>query len=473
MIPLFYAFGMVILLTLRAQCELSSDTAFRLLSARLDDIVFDMKWKEKSVTKQIEDLLVTVATTNQRLDSVEKRLSDVSAKRQDGGLNKQHGEELVSIERRLNDLASCSQTMVSFEKRLGDLENIATVEVGRRMQLLRRGFEQEKTATQLRFDSFWTTQERLQSEIDVLETSIKTQLNDTHVQLSKVEQNVAIALQNSSTFLARIEHLQNTHGNLKSNIEDIKLTVDTQINDTQVQLSNVKLQIAHIVHNTSKGSVNLEKTNKDPPSETEVAINNSNMSKFIEEVTTTMQDTRKLVSRMDAVERTQGGIESKTNGIGRLVHETRDQISQLQRITGTFFGFSVELGSGSTYGKSSIIKFDLVYYNVGYHYNPSTGIFTVPVSGVYVFMFNVEASSALFDVTRLAHVALFVDWNTKTEAVAQGVYPNLTGGNAAVLDVEAGDEVFIATRNTINQHYIAGSRTSFSGALLHVHNTVN
>ncbi|KAH3740400.1 hypothetical protein DPMN_047106, partial [Dreissena polymorpha] len=52
------------------------------------------------------------------------------------------------------------------------------------------------------------------------------------------------------------------------------------------------------------------------------------------------------------------------------------------------------------YNTDTIIKFDRVYYNKGNHYSPSTGIFTSPVSGVNVFMFNAQLDGDPNDTNR-------------------------------------------------------------------------
>ena len=118
------------------------------------------------------------------------------------------------------------------------------------------------------------------------------------------------------------------------------------------------------------------------------------------------------------------------------------------------------------YNKSTVIKFDAGTYNDGGHYNRSTGIFTVPVSGVYVFMFNVRVDYDSSDKARMAHVGLYVNGEFKAVASVHGV-GYLTGGNAAVVKVLTGDRVYVSTEYYLERHYIEAD-TSFSGALLHV-----
>lgn len=59
-------------------------------------------------------------------------------------------------------------------------------------------------------------------------------------------------------------------------------------------------------------------------------------------------------------------------------------------------GFSAklshELHDLSTF---SVIKYDYVIFNAGNGYDPNTGIFTVPVEGMYMFTYFVEALGKL------------------------------------------------------------------------------
>ncbi|KAH3783048.1 hypothetical protein DPMN_160975 [Dreissena polymorpha] len=136
--------------------------------------------------------------------------------------------------------------------------------------------------------------------------------------------------------------------------------------------------------------------------------------------------------------------------------------------SGTFVGFSIELRSNyNYYNNITVIKFDNVHYNEGSHYSPSTGIFTVPLSGLYVFMFNVQVRYKSSDTSQLAYVKLQVNGISKALALVQGI-GHLTGGNAAVVKVSAGDRVYVSTADERDRYYIHPYRTMFSGALLHV-----
>ena len=53
------------------------------------------------------------------------------------------------------------------------------------------------------------------------------------------------------------------------------------------------------------------------------------------------------------------------------------------------FAFTVYLNDHTTVEKGSTVKFDGIISNVGNHYNPVTGHFTCPQTGVYAFSLNI------------------------------------------------------------------------------------
>ncbi|KAH3771272.1 hypothetical protein DPMN_172585 [Dreissena polymorpha] len=168
---LVYFLGTFVLLFHGGQCELTWE---KVLSARLDDIVFDMKLNDMSMMKQVKDLMSMMTATNQQLASFEKRLSDV---------------------------ANCSPKSVVVDEISVNIETyvkkVAEAEVGRRMHLLRRGLEQEKAASMTRFEYLRKNQEQI-----LLRTAhMDKRLNVTQVNVSNLEHEVIGTVYNTSIFL--------------------------------------------------------------------------------------------------------------------------------------------------------------------------------------------------------------------------------------------------------------------------------
>ncbi|XP_060593983.1 complement C1q-like protein 4 [Ruditapes philippinarum] len=114
----------------------------------------------------------------------------------------------------------------------------------------------------------------------------------------------------------------------------------------------------------------------------------------------------------------------------------------------------------SYYVKDERLKFNDVKYSYGGGYSFSTGIFTAPKSGTYLFTYNIESSSK-----GKAHVCLMIDGSMKTQALV-GKGPDNNGGNSAIAYIRKGGKVWIETADLQDKYYIWPYRTTFNGILI-------
>ena len=127
--------------------------------------------------------------------------------------------------------------------------------------------------------------------------------------------------------------------------------------------------------------------------------------------------------------------------------------------------------SGNTWTQNNVIKFQSVQHNVGSHYSTSTGRFTAPVAGFYVFHYagfgynggHVPANTTV-GVALRRNGTNFVMFVYNLIASSTG-YPSSTG--TVALYLAANDYVDIYT--TGQGQYADGSLlyTHWSGYLLH------
>ena len=110
---------------------------------------------------------------------------------------------------------------------------------------------------------------------------------------------------------------------------------------------------------------------------------------------------------------------------------------------------------------SEIIKFDSVRTNIGGHYSPNTGVFTVPRPGLYMLSATVRSTHG-----KHLHCALWVNHVMHEKAFGTN---SSTGSLNTVLQLKKGDRVYIKkdSRHSKSGEYMLGRYWSmFSGYLI-------
>ena len=126
--------------------------------------------------------------------------------------------------------------------------------------------------------------------------------------------------------------------------------------------------------------------------------------------------------------------------------------------------FTAAVTSSSSTWSSGVLVFPAVITNVGNAYNPSTGIFTAPTQGNYVFFVNVQSYS-----TKYIYVDIVLNGSTKVRTQAGGSSNDYfdAGPNLVVLTLQKGDTVWIRHYGGIGYFtYSDGPITTFSGFLI-------
>ncbi|XP_052788015.1 complement C1q tumor necrosis factor-related protein 3-like [Mya arenaria] len=124
------------------------------------------------------------------------------------------------------------------------------------------------------------------------------------------------------------------------------------------------------------------------------------------------------------------------------------------------------VGSGVT------MKYNQVFTNDGGGYNKHTGIFTVPVSGVYFFTFTVHANRRMTTLRMLKDGVNVINAIVEAANSTSIPYQHSMSSNSAILNVNAGESIWLETiyNNDIhiwsNEEYRADT---FSGFLLYKH----
>lgn len=124
-------------------------------------------------------------------------------------------------------------------------------------------------------------------------------------------------------------------------------------------------------------------------------------------------------------------------------------------------------GAMSDVKRNQTIVFDLVEYNMGGAYDPTTGKFKAQVSGTYVFFFNILTRPHM----RLG-VDLTINGETRSACAYSGADPNFSvnGSNMVVVHLNQGDEVWVRAHKSRDPPpgvMLSSFANSFAGFLLY------
>ena len=112
------------------------------------------------------------------------------------------------------------------------------------------------------------------------------------------------------------------------------------------------------------------------------------------------------------------------------------------------------------------IKCDQIIINDGNAYSQYTGVFTVPVTGVYLLTFNFD----VWNVHRFEWIKLVVNNRNIVDATADGFKGSNMSGNTAILKLTQGENVWLESYYSADGEVLSatyGKLTTFSGVLLY------
>ena len=123
--------------------------------------------------------------------------------------------------------------------------------------------------------------------------------------------------------------------------------------------------------------------------------------------------------------------------------------------------FTAGVTSSSTTWNSGTLIFNSVILNVGNGYNPSTGVFTSPVAGTYVFYVTaIEYSTQYLLVDIVLNSVSKVRLEGNNSATFQ------TGTNMVVLNLQKGDSVLVRYASGKGYYTSSVPITTFTGFLV-------
>ncbi|XP_060559962.1 myosin heavy chain, fast skeletal muscle-like [Ruditapes philippinarum] len=264
-----------------------------------------------------------------------------------------------------------------------------------------------------------------------------------------------------SELVNNINVVNTTVDSLENSIFEQNLMLVAVMNKLQSQLNETDLLMQ---------KMNIDLENKLIESDARIKDGNMELAENINEVD------QRLIAAKSNLQSTYNGLNKRLNS---AESQLRSVLSKQDRQEDTFSNQISTLSSRipveearkvafsailtkkqSYYVKNERIVFDHVIYSHGGGYSASTGIFTAPKSGTYLFTYNIQ-SSVLGD----AHVVLKVNWFTTTSVVVDKGADN-NSGNSGIGYVRKGEKVWLATASSDSVFFISPYRTTVNGILI-------
>ncbi|XP_078317159.1 uncharacterized protein LOC144620423 [Crassostrea virginica] len=294
-----------------------------------------------------------------------------------------------------------------------------------------------------------------EEQISGIRTSTVQEISDLNkqVELLKVE-NAALknktAVDDKEIMILKekLENVSNTLTDVKVEVRYLSITVFGMNNDFK---------------EIDERFQELENSTKEI--ETEIRVNIKSNVATLSELETrhlTLIDglkntTSSLQSDIDEYEATQLKISATLSSLELFrINQTLSKCDPKQEVA-----FTAGVTSSSSTWNSGTLIFNSVILNVGNGYNPSTGVFTSPVAGTYVFYVTaVEYNKQYLKVD----IVLNSVSKVRTMGYSDAAYQ--TGTNMVVLNLQKGDSVWVMYNDGTGYWTQTVPATTFTGFLI-------
>ncbi|XP_019947112.2 uncharacterized protein [Paralichthys olivaceus] len=188
-------------------------------------------------------------------------------------------------------------------------------------------------------------------------------------------------------------------------------------------------------------------------------------------VTVNRNDVQLLQRRLDDAQTQNTAQDGKLSSLLDRTNTTEQQVDLLIKDNAkvAFYAALTDSEDVGPHSSPTVLKFSKVFTNVGKAYSATTGLFTAPVKGVYVFRFTIcgYMKEGVTMGVRLFHNEKSIVYNLQTwshERYGLDHFEYLS--NAVVLELNVGDEIHLVLpeNETIFDNY--NSHSTLSGFLL-------
>ncbi|XP_063434264.1 multimerin-2-like [Mytilus trossulus] len=198
-----------------------------------------------------------------------------------------------------------------------------------------------------------------------------------------------------------------------------------ELKSTRIALTEVKVELESTIKELNQMHVQLE--------------SKSNVLKQVEEELKSTREQNNLLRKemIEADNSSRAKVDQNKADVAGLRKDLNEIKKGMDHHDDEFSAFAASLTVPKSLGVGELVKFDKVWTNVKKDYDPITGVYTAPTSGVYQFSCTVMTSSG-------GQLRVFL-WKNDAKTVA--VYPGQIGYNTGtlnmVLELNKGDKIYI------------------------------
>eukprot|EP00105_Crassostrea_gigas_P014360 XP_011430983.1 PREDICTED: uncharacterized protein LOC105330775 [Crassostrea gigas] len=382
--------------------------------------VKDQEWNDLSILRQMinQETVIRLALVK----NVHALVSDVNL------MKKSFAESETTISGLQQTIEALNILVYSLQKENSELKNSSIISQTRMMEFETRIQTLNENVSSLhdklnvnQMESDEKRQEMFNKTNSVI-ADIKIELRYLSVTLFDFKEHTGMETESRDK---KYKELEQYFG---SSVDELKNTIFR----TKSGLSNLTEQIQNIedFQTEMKGELteNLNRT----------------VTKFETQFKTSEYDRLKLSSTVSSLEVAQMNMSKSKCDVSRKV------------------GFSASSNAYDINWSSGALVFPVVITNIGNGYNPSNGVFTAPIAGVYVFFVNVQG---YYTQNVYADIVQSGSTKVRTMAVSDSQDRYDAGTNLAVLTLQKGERVWVRNHSG-KGYYNDGPITTFSGFLI-------
>ncbi|KAK7499512.1 hypothetical protein BaRGS_00009164 [Batillaria attramentaria] len=303
--------------------------------------------------------------------------------------------------------------------------------------------------------SKYTHCENLMSKLQTQNTSVRDANSKLAADFATIQgehaslkDKCALLCQDVATLQAENNKLRDGNTTVCADLSSLRKNVDDlQQNTTTLQAGSEKMATDLDAVRTSVGS--LQHT---------VGSAQTDTAKTNKSISSVQRESTQLREKLDAVEKKVTSLDKSAKDESMKIARLDSQISK-QAAMVCFHASATD--HITTDGEQTLIL-DNVSANVGDGYNPNTGVFTAPITGIYIFM---ATAAPVDDDSEPSHIYLLVDDEIHAVASAYNTDVGSCGTCHAAVQVSAGQKVWLES-DDIPCSYSSSPHTFFSGVLV-------